>query len=100
MDTPGTLPSLRPGNDLFFLDEQNGWLVGAANGPNIHTQDGGKTWKGLGGYNLDGLTGLQDLRMFNPMEGTALQSRCSRKNPRRGQQLDASISAAGTHGRN
>ena len=65
----GSLPSMRPPDEIFFLDDNHGWLVGSMYG-DFATEDGGKTWKQnhtLGGAGPS----LHQIRMFSPQQGIA-----------------------------
>lgn len=72
-DRVSNLPSGGYVSELYFLDEQHGW-ISLARGPVIATTDGGQTWKGTGGIEIDAATPFT-LRFFTPDDGLLLLRR-------------------------
>jgi photosystem II stability/assembly factor-like uncharacterized protein len=56
---------MRPGEEIFFLDDDHGWFVGNQYGFQW-TTDGGKTWKSEG---LSGLNSINHIHMFTLNDG-------------------------------
>lgn len=67
-------PIPTPLMDVFFVDEQRGWAVGAF-GLILQTQDGGKNWENISdrlgnseGFHLNAITGSSDGKLFAAAE--------------------------------
>jgi photosystem II stability/assembly factor-like uncharacterized protein len=67
-------PSMRPPDEIFFLDDQHGWFVGSSNILGEVTSDGGKTWNSLhsSSYMMGGGgIALHQIHMFTALQGIA-----------------------------
>lgn len=72
-DQKGNFPSpMRPGDEIFFLDQQHGWFIDSVYS-NYETKDGGKTWD-YSEITLGGGPTINQLHMFTPLEGIAAYS--------------------------
>lgn len=65
----GSIPFSSYSSDLFFLDEQNGWLS-TTRGEILFTSDGGRSWTRLA--NLGDLSELRDLKFFSGKTGLVI----------------------------
>ncbi|MFA7290324.1 MAG: T9SS type A sorting domain-containing protein, partial [Melioribacteraceae bacterium] len=71
-------------NDIYFIDENNGWMVGErfideghGKGIIIHTSDGGKTWETqlvIGGIEPNRLIYFRSIKMKNENTGWVISS--------------------------
>lgn len=77
--TTNTLPTTRGSYDLLMLDDRAGWI--ADEGGIDETTDGGRTWKGIGGYwrgawqayPLDGLAYVRAVAFLTKTHGFVLR---------------------------
>ncbi|HLO04978.1 MAG TPA: YCF48-related protein [Symbiobacteriaceae bacterium] len=64
------LPSGGYVSDLYFLDDQHGW-ISLARGSVLATKDGGQTWTATGGIEVEAVTPFT-LRFLTPSDGLLL----------------------------
>ena len=57
-----------PFYDVYFVDAQRGWIVGAAS-TILHTTDGGKTWNNQPSHPLPFKKDFKKVRFINPQVG-------------------------------
>lgn len=57
-------------SELYFLDDEHGW-ISLARGAVLATTDGGQTWTGTGGVEVEAATPVT-LRFFTPTDGRLL----------------------------
>jgi photosystem II stability/assembly factor-like uncharacterized protein len=57
--------------DVFFIDEQNGWLAGEPHGGIYKTEDGGETWKLVLDQDSRNNIGIRSLHFLNKNDGWA-----------------------------
>jgi photosystem II stability/assembly factor-like uncharacterized protein len=73
MPSAGALPRGGYVSDLFFLDSQHGW-ISLGRGSVISTADGGQTWTGTGGIEVEAVM-PSTVRFFSPSTGLLLLQR-------------------------
>lgn len=65
----GSMNFMRPGSEVFFLDDHSGWFVGNQYGFQS-SGDGGKTWKSE--RLPSGFYSINRIQMFTPNDGVAI----------------------------